>query len=400
MATTLDTTPEFGFDPFSRELQEDPYPVYRVLRDHHPVYYSGPHRFFAISRFDDVQRISRDWRTFSSADGVEFDGAPGEYGVHEGSFIDSDPPRHNEMRKLLQSHFSPAATAKLDDTARGIAESLFTRLLDTNGGDLAQCFAIPFPVRLASSLLGLPEEDADQLTTLALDLATRQYGTSALSDVALSAGTEIRRYFASLMRDPDRIRPGGVLRLIAPGGERSASLSADERVGMAVLLFIASTETTAGFLSSIFLLLDRYPRQRNALVANRDLIPAAIEELLRYDPPVQYLARTASAEVSLHGVTIPQGSRVLMLHGAACRDDRKYPSPDTLDVTRNPERSTVFGEGIHFCLGAPLARLEARVALEIMLREAPGYRVTGSVERVPSNGARPIRHLPVSLCLV
>lgn len=387
----------FGFDPFSRETQEDPYPFYEILREQHPVFYSACRGFYAISRFDDVQALSRDWRRLSSADGVEFDGAPEAYGAHEGSFIDYDPPRHDDMRRLLQGRFTLGAVAALEPYARSLVESLFAKFREDGGGDFAQALAIPFPVQLARQLLGFPESRQIDLTKTALSLATREYGSTALPSIALEAGAELREYMAWLLERPDNLSADGVLSAVVEGRTRNDPLSAAEKVGMAVLLFIAATETTAGFLSSALLWLDKHRDQRERLVANPQLLAGAVEELLRYDPPVQNLARTSTSDLSLHGVTVPSGSRILLLHGAACRDERRFREADTLDVARPAERSVAFGEGIHFCLGAPLARLEARLMLETVLRDAPNYRLTGNPERVPSNTTRPIRSLFVSL---
>jgi cytochrome P450 len=387
----------FAFDPTTRAFQTDPYPVYQVLRDHFPVYRSESRDFYALSRFADVQSASRDWKTFSSADGIELDNPNTSLGTVAGSFIDADPPNHDVLRKLVQPRFSPAEVRELEVTIRSIISRHFASLVANGGGDVAELVAIPTAVGVTAAFLGLPSRDVEALCPLTIAMVSRSYDSILIPDSAQRAGRELADYLLGHFDDPSQLDPSGVLghlRTVAVGSRR---LSRPEWLGMALLLLIAGMETTAGFMSSCLLWLDTHRDQFEVIAAEPETIPVAVEELLRFDPPVQSLARTAKSDITLHGTTIPAGSRVLLLHGAACRDDRRYVDPHRLDVKRPPARSVAFGDGIHFCLGAPIARMEARFLLELLVAQGSSYAVVAPPERIPSNLTRPIASLKVTL---
>jgi cytochrome P450 len=383
------------YDPFVHSSHEDPYPIYRILRDKIPVYYNDERDVWALTRFDDVQSAARDWRTFSSAAGVELDDAGAQFGVLAGSFIDQDPPGHDLLRKVLAKRFSPKSILELREVVEKEVDRLLARLLDRHEADLAEEFAAPLPVAMVSEMLGLPAEDRGFLEGTARDIVVRTPGRREIPRTASDAASNLLEYFREHVR-AQRGRPrAGLLDQVLEASIDGQAVPTETVLGMCYLLFVAGTETTSSLISSSLLALARHPQQRALLAADASSIPTAIEELLRYESPVQQLARRVVTDVELHGRRIPEGSRVALLFGAANRDERRFPDADRLDVTREPRRHLGFGEGIHHCLGAPLARLEARIALERLLAAVPEYEVAGPVERLPSNTTRGVARLPV-----
>jgi len=377
------------FDPFSAAFAEDPYELYRKLRDDAPVYYNTEHRFWALTRFDDCQAAARNWRTFKTEPGVELD----DWGklLRVNSFLNLDPPRHDELRNVVRKHFSPAQTKLIETRTRAVAADLLTPVRQRGSGDLAQEFAWPLPVRVSAALLGLPREDDAQLNELLRTLVLREPGQLALPDASFRAAAELRGYFE---RRAGQRPSGGESDLLDTlvGAHRQAVITMEEVVDLCCLLFIAAIDTVASIILNALVQLERHPDQRNWLAQDRSRMPSAVEELLRYEPPAQYMARTTTHDVLLHGNTIPSGERVLLVFAAANRDERHFPDPDRLDVRREPRRSLVFGDGIKFCLGAPLARLEAAVALELVLAWLPEYEVI-ELRRSPAGPVRGIDRL-------
>jgi cytochrome P450 len=360
------------FDPFSAAFVEDPYDVYRRMRDEAPVYHNAKHGFYALSRFEDVQSAARDWQTFMTEPGVELD----DWGnlLRVNSFLNLDPPRHDELRNVVRRHFSPVATRELAARVRETAGDLLRAVLRGGGGDLAQEFAWPLPVRVSASLLGLPRGDDSLLNQLLRTLVQREPGRVELPEASFEAARELRAYFErsakTRRRDPNK----DVLDTLVVA-EAEGRITMGELVDLCCLLFIAAIDTVASIILNSLVQLERHPEQRQWLAEHPSGIATAVEELLRFEPPAQYLARTTKREVSMHGTTIPASSRVLLVFAAANRDERRFSDPDRLDIRREPRRSLAFGDGIKFCLGAPLARLEAAIALELVLDSMPTYRI-------------------------
>lgn len=381
----------FSYDPFSAEAHEDPYPLYAILRDHHPVYRNPAHGFWTLSRFEDVQSALRDWKRFSSRGGVELDGSYGP-----GSFIDLDPPAHDRLRTLLRADFTPRRINALEGVVCDVTTRLLNRLIEQGGGDFATEFAAPLPVMVLADMMRLPDSDLPMLQRWATDIVWRDPGSAVIPPSAASAAEEANAYLVAALAERERGEDDDLLSVIARARGRG-ELTHEEAGSMAHLVFVAATETTNGFIGTSLELLARHPEQRAWLSEAADRLPAAIEELLRFEAPVQQLARTASEDVSLYDTTIPAGGRVLMLYGAANRDERRFPHPDRLLLNREPQRNLAFGEGIHHCLGAPLARLEARVALREVLARVPHYELAGPHVRLHTHTTRVLAHLPVAL---
>jgi cytochrome P450 len=373
------------YDPFSPELQADPFSVYRWLRDEAPVYYSERWGWWAISRFEDVRAVVLDPATYLSKDGIDIDDtAIDQSGA--GYLPDLDNPRHDQVRKIVQPFFLPRRVAEREGSIRDVVRRLISSWPDRREVDLAQELAWPMPNEVFFDLLGLPasrEEGRDRLVHWVHELKDREPGDPRLTPVAKAATQGIKDYFVELLqqrrRDP---RNDVVTHLVnadidgVPFAEEHLT-PASEVLGLMTVLFLGGVETTAGLTGTVFKLLAENPDQRELLRQDPSLIPAAVEEALRWATPLQLTARTTAREVTLHGVTIPEGSRVVAVVGAANRDERQFENPDSFLVTRGRFRHLGFGEGMHGCLGAPLARLEAQVALEEALPVLGDYRLAG-----------------------
>ena len=375
------------YDPFL--FYEDPSPIYRRLRYEAPVYLNRERSIWVLSRFDDVQGAGRDWRTFSSAEGVDIDDSR----LGPGSFLDADPPRHDELRKILHADFAPASLGRLEPLIAAKVDAIVGSLVERRRVDLVAELARRLPVSVVCDLLGAPAEDHAQLERWYADMLYREPGRSEVPEIAERATREMRGYIVAAVADRVRSPCGDLFSTIA-AAHGEGRLSMDEVDGMCRLLLLAGVHTTSSLIANALMLLEDRPADRRALAEGPGRIPNAIEELLRYLAPVQSGARVTTRDVELRGVAIPQGERVLLLWASANRDERRYPDPDTLDLGRAPLRNVAFGEGIHFCLGAPLARLEARIAFEALFTRVPEYEIVGPVERHFTFLERGIASLP------
>jgi len=385
--------PDVDYDPFTFAMQEDPYDAYEVLRDHHPVYHHPGRGFWALSRFEDVQAALRDWKTFSATGGANLEDLEGI--IPPGNFLDYDPPRHDELRSVVQPFFSPRRIAFLEDRIRWHAQDLISGFGDRSRADWAREFANPLPVRVISEMLGIPDEDQSSLKEWSDLIHYREEGSDAVPQAGIDAADQMQVYFAELARQKRAHPQEDILSEIVVGSEGGPIPTDAEVGGMSFLLFIAGNSTTANFIATSLLLLYRHPEQRLRLLEDKSLFNDAIEELLRFESPVQNLAKTTTRDIELHDQVIPKGARVLMLYNSGGRDHREFDDPDRLDLGRPRKRHLAFGEGIHHCLGAPLARLEARVGLEELLDRFPDYEVTEPVEWFHSSNQRGIIGLPV-----
>jgi cytochrome P450 len=379
------------FDPLAHD---EPYDAYRVLRDEFPVYRNDARGFWALSRFDDVQRAAREWRAFSSAAGVNLDDTVSLTGP--GNLIVADPPDHERLRNVVRGRFTRATIAAMEPAIRHDVATTLTAAARDGGFDAAAELAWALPVRTISRLLGLPVRDEPALGGWLREVIRREPGADRLPPAARDAGERLRGYFRAQVAARGAGSHDDLLADIV-AAERGGELDPDELPGLCILLYVAGTETVADFVGNALAVLAEHPEQRALLAAEPERIAAAVEELLRFESPVQYQARTATADLELHGATIPAGSPVVLLWGAANRDERRWERAGELDITRAAKRNLAFGEGIHHCLGAPLARLQGRIVLEEMLRLAPAYRLAGALERVATHNTRGVARLPLAL---
>ncbi len=390
----------FSYDPFSLVVQEDPYPYYRTLRDEFPVYHNPERGFFAISRYADLQAASRDWRSVSSRRGVELDEVtyiyPDTFGP--GIVINYDPPEHDRIRKVVHGAFTVRAVRAFEQIIRGHIRDLFGELRREPVADLAAGFAWRLPVRTISSILGYREEDRERIQHWMFELEARPPAAdlAVMPESGRHAAQELADYIRELAAER-KAHPRDDLLSLMGQAEGSGDLKEGETRGLAFILTLAGIDTTACLLSNAFFRLEPLPEDRAWLTADPRVIPGAVEEVLRFESPVQGLARVAAADITLHDVTIPEGSWVWLIHAAANRDDRQFANPDVLNVRAHPPRHLAFGDGIHHCIGAALARLEGRIALEEFLGAFRDYSIVGPNERLHQHTTRGWVHLNAEL---
>jgi cytochrome P450 len=391
------------FDPYSPRLHEDPYPVYRELRDAHPVFRNEKLDFWALSRFADVEAALLDPETYCSGQGI----AVGLKGLHQSGpgktpmLIMMDGPRHTRMRGIVSRAFTPRRVAGLESRIREIARELLDAWPDREDPDLVRDLSAPLPTIVIAELLGVPPSDQQwfkQMSTQVAEFDPMRIRAGAEAGVRhIGAAAELGSYLAGALAER-RTRPRDDLlsALLAAeiDGEKLGEL---ETIGFAFLLLVAGNETTTNWISNASMLLHRHPDARRWLCEDRARLPRGLEECLRLDPPIQGLARTLTRDVELHGQVIPKGDQVLLLFASANRDERVIPEPDRFDVARDPNPHLSFGFGAHYCLGANLARLEARVAFEELLARHPEYRLhEEGLERLTSGPIRGLLSLPIT----
>jgi len=367
------------YDPYSRAMQEDPYPAYRHFRDEEPCVHNPEMDFYALFRFDDVWEATLDWRTHSSTLGPSLENR-GEVPGELFSIIGLDPPQHTRLRNLVSGGFTPRRIAALEAEMRQIAARYLDALREEPSFDLQQRFAVKFPMDVISALVGIPEADRDAYREWVDKGLERDPETGLPPEENLALLGKAGSYVLELLAER-RARPRDDLITLIANAElveadgRGRLLSDQEVSSFVTLLAAAGAETTAKLIGNAVVFLGQDPAHRGEIWKDPTLIPGAVEEILRFDAPSQFQGRVAMRDVEAHGVTIPKGARVALVTGAACRDEREFPEPDRLDIHRRPRREIYFGYGQHFCLGKSLARLEARVALEEIAARFPDYEV-------------------------
>jgi hypothetical protein len=389
-----------SYDPFDYRIHEDPYPTYRELREASPVHEIPNRHLWALARYADVRTALRDWRTFSNARGTflpeEREGIR-QFFPPEGKFLDMDPPWHDRLRRLVEERFAAKNVKSLEPRIREVAVGLIDRFAHAGTADLASEFAGPLPVIVICEMLGVAPEDQADMRQWSIDVHHREPGEGQVPERGMRAGFRIKEHLAEMIRDRRREPKDDVVSDLVAASSDGRPPSDEEIIGTCFFLFLAGNETTSQLIASALLILAGDPALRDRLIVERSMIPAAVEEILRLESPVQIDCRSTTREVEIEGQRIPKGSEVLMMYGSSNRDPEVFPDADRLDLERTGARHLAFGDGIHFCLGAPLARLEARVALEEILARVPDYRVTGSVERYHTAVLRGIVSLPVQL---
>lgn len=403
---TTQTAPILGpddpveYDPFSWEQDEDPYPVYRWMRDFAPAYRSERQDFYAFTRFQDNLDAFIDAETYSSSWGtsLEFmDGPKRDTGL----MIYMDPPGHTGYRKLVSKAFTPRSIAALAEQIRKIAVGHLDALVGRDRFDAVADFTARLPMDVISELLGIPEADRRWVQESSNWILHREPGNPKPVPEAYRAQAELFPYVTEQIEERRRQPRDDLLTRLTQvelQGDDGAwqRLSDDDIRAFFMLLATAGNETVTKLLATAFHELSKHPDERRVLVLDPRHIPNAVEETLRYDPPSQYQGRVTTREVEVHGVRIPAEARVLLLNGASGRDERRFRDPDRFDVRREIDFHLGFGYGRHICLGMSLARLESRIGIEEFLRRWPEFAVPeDGVERMHSSNVRGFSRLMI-----
>jgi cytochrome P450 len=391
------------FNPMDPEFVADPYPMYRRLRTEDPVHHS-PLGFWILTRYEDVVAVLRDGR-FAKEAIAEFVakrlGVDARVGIGI-SMLDRDPPDHTRLRGLVSKAFTPRVVEGLRPRIQQIVGDLLDRAEDRHAMDLIEDFAYPIPVIVICEMLGVPVEDHERFRGWSLDLARGLDATlfGPQSDVASRASASrgaLANYFRELIAERRDTPRGDLLSALIAAEEAGDTLNENELLATCILLLVAGHETTVNLLGNGTLALLRHPDQLRLLRENPGLIGGAVEELLRYDGPVQRSARIPSADALIAGHRIEAGEMVMPFIGAADRDPAQFPDPDRLDLTRADNRHIAFGWGIHFCLGAPLARLEGQIAINALVQRFPKLALaTDRPEYRQSLTLRGLKSLPIA----
>jgi len=388
----------FSFSPYDYEFHNDPYPLYARLRAEAPVYRNDELDFWALSRYDDVAAGFRDFAAFSNTNGVMIERSMwGPQASNYLSFLAMDPPQHTTMRGLISRAFTPRRVAGLEPRIREIAGGYLDAALDRGSFDFMTDLAAAIPLDVISELIGVPGADRAKLRRMVDRMLHREEGMRDLSPAAMEAGMSITEYYLSLIAERRRAPGQDLLSALVDADIVGTPLTDAELMAFLFLLIGAGSETTTHLLSGAWYWAWRNPSEQAAAFGGN--IAGWIEETLRYDSPAQILARMAARDLDLHGTTIPAGAQVLLLPGSANRDDRVFPCPDGYDLGRDTSKLISFGSGRHFCLGASLARLEAKVVLEeLVARVRPGYDIDPDrISRIHSVNARGFASLPTSV---
>lgn len=372
------------FDPYSETFFEDPWEVYRWMRDEAPVYHHPELGFYAVSRYDDCVEVHRDHRSYSSTRGVTLDqlrsAAFGSTVERTGSIIMMDPPEHERMRKLVNRAFTARSIAGWEPVALRVICSFLDDLAGAGSFDVVRDLSGPFPIEVISEILGVPEADRQQLRHWADALLEREVGNPFPPDSAMEAAVAFFAYMHDLVVER-RAHPGTgmiddlIAVEVSTDGGGSERLDDLDVAYFSALLTAAGAETVTKLVGNGVMTFAEHPDQQAALIADPSLVASAVEEVLRWRAPSQYQGRFSVADREFHGVTIPAGNPVLIVTGAANRDPRAYQDPDRFDITRDQPMPISFGHGIHYCIGAHLARLEGRIAFDELYRRWPGLRV-------------------------
>ena len=390
------------YDPYAYEIHEDPYPTYARLREEAPVYRNDLRNFWALSRHADVMAAFRDSENYSNAQGVSIDpAASGPHAHRTMSFLAMDPPQHGRMRGLVSRAFTPRRVAEMEDGIRALTVAHLVPALESGQFDFVTDLAGKVPMDVISEMLGVPVADRSELRRLSDLLVHREEGVTDVPPSGVEAALTLVVYYADLIADR-RAHPGtdlvSALCAAEVDGDR---LTDDEITAFLFLMVVAGNETTTKLLAHAWYWGWRNPDQLAKPLADRARIPDWVEETLRYDTSSQMLARVTTTDIELHGVTIPKGDRVLLLAGSANRDHRAFGDPDVFDLDRSLDAGIAsFGVGRHFCMGASLARLEARVVLEELIERVASYEIDeAGTSRVHSVNVRGFATLPTSVVM-
>ena len=362
----------------------NPFPWYRFMRESQPIRYEPRYGGWQVFRYDEVLRVLSDYAVFSSAFGGQ--------GPLGSSLISMDPPRHRQLRNLVTQAFTPRAVAQLSGRITAIVNDLLDRVIATGRMDVIDDLAYPLPVIVIAEMLGIPQEDRQRFKIWSDAVVGASYPEGGNPQAEMSA------YFLNMIEQRRHEAKDDLITALLNAQIDGQHLNQQELLGFCILLLVAGNETTTNLVGNAFLCFDEHPEVMEQLRAEPALMPGAIEEVLRYRSPVQFMSRRAIADITLEGHNIRADQEVLAWIGSANRDERQFPNPDLFDIKRTPNRHIAFGHGIHFCVGAPLARLESKIALTLMLERLQEIKRVRSVPLQATGSAvvYGVQHLPIT----
>jgi len=374
----------------------DPYPAYRELRATAPVCWNDVTKFWALLKYEDIRFVSSSPALFTSTKGITIPDLAMPSPVQEGSLIFSDPPRHRQLRKLINSGFTRRRVAVLEPKIREIVRGILDGIEPGSVHEFAEEIAAPLPTRMIAELIGAPPDDWEQFRAWS-DAATGTADPEIELDWFVAMG-QLFEYFQKLIAARRAEPRNDLLSVLAEAEIDEHRLTDEDLLNFAFLLLVAGNETTRNLIALGTLALISHPGQRRLLVENPALIPSAVEEMLRWNSPVVHMARTAVADVEIRGQRIAEGDVVVMLYGSANRDEDVFGSDsEEFKVTRHPNPHIAFGCGEHSCVGAQLARLEATVMFEELLGRFPKLELVGDVDRMRATMVPGVKRMPVRL---
>jgi cytochrome P450 len=364
---------------FSDDTRRNPFPVYERMREASPVLHLEQFGLWMIFDFEGVKRALMDHEAFSSdMSHVPGSGNPGEW------FIFFDPPRHTKLRALISKAFTPRVVANLEPRIREMSRELLDQTVERGEMDLAADFSVPLPMRVIAELLGFPAAEwprykrwSDVILKLANTFSKDEEAARTINEYR-AVTAEMRDFLPDLIAQRRGAHQDDLLTRLVQAEVEGEQLTDDEILGFVQLLLVAGQETTANLLNNAVVCFNENPEQLARLQAAPELLPSAIEEVLRYRSPIQWMPRATLRDVALHGQVIPKGKLVLAIIGSANHDPKQFREPGRFDITRNPNPHIAFGHGIHSCLGAPLARMEARIALADFFERVKGFELASA----------------------
>ena len=376
------------YDPSSSSFQDHLYEIYRTLRDEHPLYHNEEQGWWALSRFEDVLAAANDPETFSSENTSIATGLlPNVQSV--------DPPYHDQLRSLVTTAFTRSRMGAMEPRIREIARELIDGFAGSGKCDLMLDYARHLPSLVIGEMIGVPRDRREiflECTEAMVSIDPKQNQTHQNA----RAATRIYEEFTTLLEERKQEPREDLMSALIEAEFDGRHLSQEELLGFCFVLIVAGNDTTTNLIANAAVLLSQHPEQRQRLAARPDRMEGALDELVRYDSPAQALPRLATRDVSLHGRTLPKGAEVKLVWGSANHDEREFEDPERLDIDRLITRHLGFGHGTHYCLGAKLARLEARVGLQELLAHLPEYQLDAAPRWQVSVWARAYASVPVS----